>query len=546
MNAFILLTLAAAVSMLIVPLAWRLAPRLGMVDVPDSRKVHSSPIPRVGGWGITIGSLIPLLLLYKLDPLLQSFVIGSLALFCFGLWDDARQIDHWKKFAGQILAAGVVVYYGDLYVTRLPFLEIESLDAALGKPLTMFALVGVINAMNHSDGLDGLAGGESMLSLLAMAFLGYLADNTLVVGIALATIGGTFGFLRYNTHPARVFMGDTGSQVLGFTLGFLAVYLTQVAHTAVSAALPLLLLGLPLADILIVLFQRIQGRMNWFRATRNHAHHRLLDLGFNHFETVVIIYSIHATLIVGAVVLRYQSDLVVTAGYVAVAGMLFGGMSLAEHRQWTVQRQGTGRKAVLPGIVRRWLKSETLRALPLAFITIAVPAFLLASSLWVKAIPGDFGAMTGVLVALMSVEMARNRSADSLLVRAVVYCTATFAAYLFVNATGDSVPLVGQVMNLGMACLAIAIAIVIRFLAGPKFAATPTDYLMVFGLLSLATFDSIDIRAGATAQFASYAIVLFYGSELIVSRLSSCRHPFCWTVLATLVIIATRGLVGGT
>ncbi len=216
------------------------------------------------------------------------------------------------------MAAGLVVYHGDMYVARLPFFDSMVLDPSIGKPFTIFALVGVINAINHSDGLDGLASGESMLSLIAIAFLGYLCGNALVIGMALATIGGTLGFLRYNTHPARVFMGDAGSQFLGFTLGVLLVYLTQVAFTTTSAALPLLLLGLPIADIIAVLYQRISGGMHWFKATRNHVHHRLLSLGFSHFQTVVIIYSIQAALVVGAVLLRYQSDYLVAGLYLAI------------------------------------------------------------------------------------------------------------------------------------------------------------------------------------------------------------------------------------
>lgn len=545
MNAFFLLTFAAAVSMLVVPVAWRLAPRLGMIDLPDPRKVHTTPVPRVGGWGITIGTLVPLLLLYRFDPLLQSFVVGSLTLFCFGLWDDARQIDHWKKFSGQILATGIVVYYGGVYVSRLPFLEMYALDPALGKPFTMFAMIGVINALNHSDGLDGLAGGESMLSLVAIAFLGYLADSALVLGIALAMMGGTFGFLRYNTHPARVFMGDTGSQVLGFTLGFLAVYVTQVAHTAVSAALPLLLLGLPLADILSVLLQRIKAGMSWFKATRNHVHHRLLDLGFSHFETVVIIYSLHAALVVCAVLTRYQADGVVVAVYLAIVSLLFGALHYAENSRWTVPRNGAESRARVPGFMKRVRETTLVGALPLAFIATVVTAFIVISALWVRQIPRDFGIVAGVLAIVMATEMSRNRSADSLLVRAAIYCSATFSSYLFVNYPGASSLAVAQVTNIAMACAAIAIGIVIRFLSDQKFATTPTDYLIVFGLLALTAFESVDIKAGATIQFASYAIVLFYSGELIVSRLASIRHPFYWAVLASLAIMATRGLLVG-
>ena len=252
MNPFFLLTVAVAISMLVIPLAWRFAPRLGLVDVPDARYGHGMDLARVGGWGITLGALAPLLLVYKLDALLQSFILANLVLFLFGVWDDAKQTNHWIKFAGQFAAAGIMVFYGGLYVTRLPFLDNLTLSAAMGRSFTLVALVGLINAMNHSDGLDGLAGGETLLTLIALAILGFLVDDTLLPGISLALIGGILGFLRYNSYPARVFMGDGGSQVLGLTLGFLAIYLTQRAGSSMSAALPLLLFGVPISDICLL------------------------------------------------------------------------------------------------------------------------------------------------------------------------------------------------------------------------------------------------------------------------------------------------------
>ncbi len=185
MTAFFLLVCSIATSMLVIPLAWRLAPHIGMVDQPDARKVHKLPVPRVGGWGIVAGCLLPLLLLGLSDPLLQSFMAGALVLFVFGAWDDARQISHWPKFGGQLLAVGLVVFWGGLYITRLPFIDGDALDPLAGKLFTMVAMVGVINAINHSDGLDGLAAGETLLSLIAVGFLGYLADAPLVAHLAL-------------------------------------------------------------------------------------------------------------------------------------------------------------------------------------------------------------------------------------------------------------------------------------------------------------------------------------------------------------------------
>jgi UDP-GlcNAc:undecaprenyl-phosphate GlcNAc-1-phosphate transferase len=545
MNGFFLLTFAVALSMMLIPVARLLAPRLGMVDMPDPRKVHSAPVPRVGGWGITIGSLVPLVLVFELDPLLQSFAAGAMILFAFGLWDDARQVNHWVKFIGQVLAAGLVVYHGDLYVTRVPFLDSLVLSPEIGKPFTIFALIGVINAINHSDGLDGLASGEALLSLIAIAFLGYLADSALVVGMALATIGGTLGFLRYNTHPARVFMGDAGSQFLGFTLGVLLVYLTQVAYPASSAALPLLLLALPIADILAVLYQRIRGGMNWFKATRNHVHHRLLDLGFSHFQTVVIIYSMHAALAVCAVLMRYQSDWMLAAVYfVAIAGV-FTALTIGERRNWKLVGAPPSAEKQLPERLQSLASNRTLRNVPMMTITIVVPLFMLLGALSVDVIPSDFGAVASALAALIVVQMLRGRAGASLVMRAAIYVTAAFSAYLLVTYPGVAGPLTHRLADGMTVILAVALAIFIRFLSERKFSTTPTDFLVAFGLVALVMFNRASSAANSTTQFVTYAIVLFYGCEVISERRAGRWQVLNWAALATLTIAGVRGLWPG-
>lgn len=542
MNGFFVMTLAVALSMMLIPIAQKLAPRLGMVDMPDPRKVHNAPVPRVGGWGITIGSLVPLALVFQSDPVLQSFAAGGLVLFVFGLWDDAKQVSHWIKFVGQLIAAGLVVYHGDVYVSRIPFFDSVVLSPEIGKPFTIFALVGVINAINHSDGLDGLASGESLLSLIAIAFLGYLSQNVLVIGMALATIGGTLGFLRYNTHPARVFMGDAGSQFLGFTLGVLLVYLTQVAYPSSSAALPLLLLGLPIADILAVLYQRISGGMHWFKATRNHVHHRLLNLGFSHFQTVVIIYSIQAALVVSAVLMRYQSDFILGATYFAVIVALFVTLTVSERRNWKLDPQRAPTFVRIPEGLRRLFSNKTLQSLPLMTITVVVPAFMLFGALSVEAIPSDFGAVASALAALVLTQLLRGNASGSLIMRGALYVTAAFSAYLLVTYPGVAGPITHTLADVMVFVLAAALGIFIRFLSDRKFSTTPTDFLVAFGLVALVMFNRSGTEANATTQFVTYAIVLFYGCEVIAERVASRWHLLNWAAFATLTIAGVRGL----
>jgi UDP-GlcNAc:undecaprenyl-phosphate GlcNAc-1-phosphate transferase len=540
-NPFLLLTLGVAVSMLVIPLLTRAAPRLGLLDLPDPRKVHSTPVPRVGGWGIAIGGLVPLLLSFALDPLLQSFVIGAAVLFAFGVWDDARELGHWTKFLGQVVAVSVVVFYGDLYVTRLPFFESDVLNPTAGRVFTVIALIGAINAVNHSDGLDGLAGGESLLTLIAVAVLGYVVDNGLAVGIALAMIGGILGFLRYNSHPARVFMGDSGSQVLGFTLGFLAVYLTQVAHTAISAALPLLLLGLPIADILAVLYQRVRGGQNWFKATRNHVHHRLLQLGFDHYETVIIIYSIHAALVICGVIMRYAADWAVVAVYLAVVGALFGGLIFAERTGRRVRRE-RGMPSKVEIALGYLLRNPVVRRAPIEVISAVVPGVMLFASLWVASVPPDFAIAAGVLAGVVVAEMLRARVARSLVVRAAIYAAAIFSAYLLIFYPGSADVPVRAATVVVFGLLAVAIAAYVRLSARQEFGTTPTDYLVVFGMLALIAFGAADIGSRTMVELVAYAVVLLYGCEIVLGRAAQRWPVLHVSTLATLTILAFRGV----
>lgn len=543
MNPFFELTLAVAVSMLVIPLVRRFAPRLGLVDMPDPRKVHTVPIPRVGGWGITLGTLVPIALVFSPDPLLRSFLIGWSVLFVFGVWDDARTIGHWPKFVGQIAAVGLVVFYGDLWVSRIPFLEV-TLPAAIGKPLTMFALIGVINAVNHSDGLDGLAGGESILSLIALAIIGYMSGSDLVLGIALASIGGILGFLRYNSHPAYVFMGDCGSQVLGFTLGFLVVYLTQQANTAISAASPLFILGLPIADIISVLYLRISGGMNWFKATRNHVHHRLMDVGFDHYETVVIIYLIQALLVISAVLARFESDISVTLIYAAVIGSLFYALGRAERTGWRVRR-ARGAESKLARAMAGLKESRVLTGGSLALITMLAPTVMLLSAVSVAHIPSDFSATAALLAFVPAIQLLWPQAFRPALLRLTIYATAIFPAYLLISSPSSAPASIQFLSIAAIVVLAAAIAVYVIFSKTQRFGSTPTDYLVVFGLAALMVWGSIEANSRNVVEAVLFATVLMYGCEIIVGVDVSGpnRRVLQYSTLGALLILALRGIL---
>ena len=535
------LATALLISMVVIPVMVRLAPRLGMIDQPDQRKVHAVPVPRVGGVGIVIGALVPVVLLLPMDQSLLAFVIGALVLFGFGALDDCKELGHYVKFVGQFIAVLAVVYFGDVYVTWLPFMGGEPVSELIGRPFTVIAMVGMINAINHSDGLDGLAGGESLLSLACISWLAWLAGGEAVLIIALATIGGVFGFMRFNTHPARIFMGDGGSQFLGFALGYLVVVLTQDVNPALSPALPALVLGLPIADIIAVFAQRIYKKMNWFRASRNHIHHRLLDLGFYHYESVVLVYSIQALLVLCAVLMPYETDALVVGVYLVVVATVFVLLYVAERTGWAMRKKAApsdAENAIVPSRYRAWLVE-----MPYSIVYYGMALFLLAGAFLVTDIPLDFAVVANVLFILLLVRLLLGYRAGLLPLRLLVYVTIVFIVYLLQTYQPAYLSGADPVTYGFFGAMVIGIALTIRFSREGGFSVTPMDYLIVLAILVLAGLASNDIVDAAITAMMLKAIILFYGCELILDRMSKRWNLFSMAVLASLLVVGARGLL---
>jgi UDP-GlcNAc:undecaprenyl-phosphate GlcNAc-1-phosphate transferase len=528
--------------MAIIPLMVRMAPMLGMIDQPDPRKVHAVPIPRVGGVGIVIGALLPVMLLLPLDQSLTAYLFGAFVLLGFGTWDDSRELGHYVKFIGQFIAVLAVVYYGDVYVTHLPFMGSEPISGMVGRPFTVIAMVGMINAINHSDGLDGLAGGESLMSLLCIAWLSWISGGTTATIVALATVGGLLGFLRFNTHPARIFMGDGGSQFLGFTLGYLAVVLTQDVNPALSPALPLLMLGLPIADIIAVFAQRIYQKMNWFRASRNHIHHRLLDLGFRHHESVVIVYSVQALLVLCAVTMPYESDSLLTGIYLAVVAVLFIVLYVAERSNLHVR--GKSDEATLDVVIETTMRNPWFRNIPYGVIFYGISAFLLAGALVATDIPVDFTIAAAILFVLLLLRLVAGYSAKVLPLRMLLYVTIIFVVYLLNTYQPAYLSGADLVTYTYFGILVVAIGLSIRFMNGGNFNVTPTDYLVVLALLVLIVLASKHAVDSGITAIALKSIILFYGCELVLNRMKRRWNIFTVSALLSLLMIAVRGVVG--
>jgi UDP-GlcNAc:undecaprenyl-phosphate GlcNAc-1-phosphate transferase len=292
------------------------------VDQPDARKVHDVPMPRLGGIAICLAFLFSAIIFLPIDERIRGLLAGMLIIFATGVVDDLNGMTSRRKFAGQVAACLTTILVGKLYLTDLGNLfgfGPVVMPPWFGILFTIFAVVGVINAINLIDGLDGLAGGVSSIALTAFFLISWLENDPVTMILSAALVGAIFGFLKYNFYPARIFMGDTGSMVVGYVLAFIAVASTQRSGSSISPMAPVLILGLPLLDTVWVMMRRIFKRISPFTADRTHIHHQFLELGFEHRFTVVVIYTISLFWAVCALVLRSLPEYLLLFFYLTTA-----------------------------------------------------------------------------------------------------------------------------------------------------------------------------------------------------------------------------------
>ncbi len=292
-NFYIIIT-SLVLSTILVPYVARLSVRIGGVDTPDERKVHIRATPRLGGIAIFSSLLFTVIFFCDINQQVKGFLAGAIVIFLTGLADDLVNLTPRQKFAGEFLAAGLAVFMGDITVRNLgnPFgLGVLELGPA-AIPFTIIGIVGLINAINLLDGLDGLAGGVCAIACISFSAISFNSGNSTLFTLALALLGALIGFLRFNNYPARIFMGDGGSLLLGYCMGTFSVMLASGGTRPVSPYIPLLILGVPILDTLVVMLKRNRERKRLFLPDKTHLHHRLLDLGIGHKYTVLIVFSI--------------------------------------------------------------------------------------------------------------------------------------------------------------------------------------------------------------------------------------------------------------
>ena len=543
MQLFLAFVVALSVTAALIPLLAHWAPSIGLTDAPGPRKVHSSPVPRVGGLAMAAGLFIATVLTVELSLPVRGLLLGLLVLVLFGLWDDRVTLGYLPKFAGQIIAVLICMAVGHIHVGALSVAGIDPLPEWISRIVTFVFLLGITNAINLADGLDGLAGGMALMCLAAIALFSVASGNGIVTAIALIEAGAVLGFLRFNTHPARVFMGDCGSQMLGLSVGALALMATEGDNSALSAALPLLLLGLPIVDTLSVMVTRILAGRSPFAADRNHLHHRLLSLGFAHREAVLVIYLLQAGLVVLAYFLRFDLDTQIVIAFCGFAGGLLLLMRLAGRRGWKI------RQAVPPSGVRSYVASFSATGRVPALALFAMNASLAIYAATVVAAAGRVGPDLGLLcfallVVLLVLGTSRLRESLQWFERAAAYMSVLLIVYLD-ETNGHRLPALAAVSWILIALTGMAAFI--RFTLSPtrRFELTTLDLIVIFVALVLPNLPGNVPLPSDLPEGVAKALILLYVVEIALT--AAFKRPIPRIFLAlTLATIAGRALLGAS
>ncbi len=528
----------------LVPLLAKVAERLHVVDIPEPRKVHKRPIPRVGGAAMALGLFVCALAFLPKDSFSNAFLLGLGIIVLFGLADDLKGLGYKSKFAGQLAAAAVVIFYGNLRIITLGNLIPSSLCLTdwASVCLTFLVIVGVTNAINLSDGLDGLAAGVCLMAFCCIAYLAYKAGMSTILFLSVSIAGVIFGFLRFNTYPATIFMGDAGSQLLGFSGIVLALRLTQES-LSLSPVLPLFMFGLPILDTMTVMSQRIMEGRSPFIADSNHVHHKLMRLGLSHTEAVFAIYLVQSLLIIFALFFRSSSDWLLIAGFLSFCALIVGGFSYAERNGFRFKRYDFIDEGLKRRLIRLKEQGILIKSCFL-MLKLFLPALVVFSVFLPETIPMNLVRSAGAAAILAALSLASKRMRPEILVRLGLYLLGPFVLYLGEVHAGawmtHQYDLIYDFSFLVLAFLAIATLKFTRRRKGFKF--TTMDFLILVILFVVLILPDKQVHGHHLGILASKTVILFFSFEILAGELRGKWTGPGLAVLTICSMIILRGV----
>jgi len=318
-------TVALAAAYFLTPKVIELAIKAGALDAPDARKVHTRPIPRMGGLAIYAGFVLAVLASMHVNHEIMGLLLGGTVILIVGIIDDLKQLSAKVKLLGQIAAAVVLVLF-DIRIEWItnPFGDMIYVDF-LAIPLTVLWVVGLTNTVNLIDGLDGLAAGVSTIAAVTILLVALQSDFWTVAILTAALAGSALGFLQHNFNPAKIFMGDTGSMFLGYMLAAISVIGAVKSAATIALIVPIVALGLPIMDTAFAIIRRYMSGKPIFKPDKGHLHHRLLEMGFTQRQAVLLMYVISGCLGLSAIALTEVNKSLGVLIILAIVGIAFFG-----------------------------------------------------------------------------------------------------------------------------------------------------------------------------------------------------------------------------
>jgi UDP-GlcNAc:undecaprenyl-phosphate GlcNAc-1-phosphate transferase len=543
---FSTLLLAMFITLVLIPILKRYAGFLHCVDVPCERKVHCEPVPKVGGIAMALGILAPAFVSAYGDKMILSIMLGAAIIVAFGVLDDVRELGYKAKFTGQLAAASLVVFWGGIRICSLGnVLPGEMvLPQWLAVILSIFMIVGVTNAVNLADGLDGLAGGLMLLSFLCISFMAYRVDFTSVAVLSAATAGAIFGFLRYNTHPAMIFMGDAGSQLLGFLAITMSIAITQ-GSSPYNVLFPLILLGLPILDTLWVMAERVKKGQSPFVADKNHLHHKLMKFGLYHTEAVASLYILQAAMVSSAFLLRFYPETTALAAYLGISLGIVAVIGVLDRHGWRLERPG-----VLDRLIKDRLKiyiKERYVGIKVSQIVIEIgfPLLLIVSCVIPAGLPMPIGlAAAAAVLAILFIVLYRPDRLHVILRLVVYFLLPLILYYGEVNRLPWVPNEFVRWFSLNFVILVFFAVMTLKLTRRREgFKLKPIDFIILFVAIVIPNLPDAALNSYHAGPLATKIVVFFFVFEVLVGELRGNLSRLGVAVAISMLVAAVKGLI---
>lgn len=538
------LLLSLFTTMVLIPILKNYAVRLHAMDVPNGRSIHTFPRPKIGGIAMACGVLIPVLLWSPRGELTSAVIIGAAIIVIFGFIDDQRDLSYKIKLVGQFLAALIVVLHGGVTIKSLGMLLPAGvvLPDRLSIPLTLFVIVGVTNAVNLSDGLDGLAGGIALLCFSCIGIIAYQAGDYGIAIFSVAVVGAIFAFLRFNTYPAVIFMGDAGSQLLGFLAITLALGLSQKIQP-VSPLFPLILLGFPILDTLTVMVERIYEGKSPFAADNKHFHHKLIQRGFYHSEAVVAIYVLQAFLVTSAFIFRFHSEWFLLFFYLIFSGLVLFSFIVTGKTGWQIRHNHLIELFIKDKLQALKDKSVFIKV-AYWIVSLSLPAILHFTALLPANIPDPFPSIALCLAGFVFLVMLFKYEWMEKTLRLSFYLLIVFMVYQCqVEMVSWLEYRFERLYNLSFLALVAFVILMLKFTRRQNgFKSTPTDFLILFIALIVPNLPDAHVQSYSMGLFAAKLIAMLFSFEVLIGELRGELNGLGLNTIAALMIIFARGM----